>query len=174
MSFVRIIDGVSHKDNRGVLSKFISFQETLGGIPFPVAEVFRSKTLQGFVRGMHFQTGSAANNRLIHILDGHIYTNFVDLRPGSPSFGQVFGIETSSGMDRTFVVPAGIAHGYYAISNCDVLYFSDQPYDFDLDAGVSPYSGGISWPQKPIGLSDRDAALPTLDQYIRECAEKST
>jgi dTDP-4-dehydrorhamnose 3,5-epimerase-like enzyme len=83
MSFIEIVDGVSYQDNRGVLSKFISFEDTLKSIRFPVAEVFRSKTVKGFVRGLHFQGGESANNRMIHILDGHIFTYFVDFRTKS-------------------------------------------------------------------------------------------
>jgi dTDP-4-dehydrorhamnose 3,5-epimerase len=167
MSFIEIVDGLRHEDERGFLSKFISFEGTLKGIRFPIAEVFRSKTIMGYVRGMHFQTGESANNRLIHILDGHVFTYFVDLRPTSVTLGEVFGVETTPGLNRTFIVPSGVAHGYYAITGCDVLYLSDQQHDASLDKGVSPLSSEFIWPKEPIGLSARDAGFQSLSDYTK-------
>ena len=166
MSFVQVYENEPYEDERGFLSKFVSLNETLQGKAFPTAEVFRSKTNIGFVRGMHFQNGDSSNTRLIHLMSGHIVTYFIDLRTESKTFGEIDRLETPPHISRTFFVPAGIAHGYYAIKDSEVLYLSDKAHVPNEDLGVNPLSEEFQWPSTPRGISKRDAALPTLRSYL--------
>jgi len=166
MSFIEIFENKRHEDERGYLSKFVSLSETLLGNPFPVSEVFRSKTNVGFVRGMHLQSGISSNTRIIHLLSGHVLTYFIDLRSESTTFGKILRVETPSDVSRTFLVPAGIAHGYLAIQDSEVLYLSDKPHDPTEDIGVNPLSEEFNWPFAPKGISKRDSEFPTLETYL--------
>jgi dTDP-4-dehydrorhamnose 3,5-epimerase len=166
MGFVEIVDGYRTEDERGFLSKFVTFNSTLNGIQFPLSEAFRSKTYSGYVRGLHFQTSSSENDRLIHVLSGLVFTQFIDLRMASNSFGEIFSIESSGNDNRTFVVPKGVAHGFQALEDCEILYLSEKPHDPNFDTGVNPLSVQFKWPKKIRGISARDKKLPFLDDFL--------
>jgi dTDP-4-dehydrorhamnose 3,5-epimerase len=167
MALVEIFDNVLIQDERGYLSKFVSFNDVLRGTPFSIQEVFKSKTSAGYVRGMHFQSGQSLNSRIIHLMNGHVLTYFIDLRPKSLTFGEFERIETPLGFSRTFLVPAGIAHGFLAISDCEVLYLSEKAHNPMEDLGVNPLSVEFEWPYAPRGVSKRDSLLPTLTEYLK-------
>jgi dTDP-4-dehydrorhamnose 3,5-epimerase len=99
-------------------------------------------------------------------MNGHVLTYFIDLRQNSSTFGELEKIETPVGISRTFVVPEGIAHGFLAIIDSEVLYLSDRAHNPSEDLGVHPLSVEFEWPHTPKGLSKRDASLPTLAEYL--------
>jgi len=156
----------SYRDSRGSLLKI--FQETRDEID--VAEIFLSQTEIGFVRGLHLQVGRAASTRIIATCLGEVYSVFLDLRPYSTSFGQIQCERTLSHSPRRFIVPPGVAHGFQALSQCNVVYASDKVHCPELDTGVNPLSLGIRWPIPVSGISDRDRSLPTWKNFIGDYA----
>ena len=166
MSFIEIVDGYRTQDERGFLSKLVTFKSTLREEHFPLAEAFRSKTYSGYVRGIHYQSGRSENRRLIHVLSGVVYTQFIDLRPESSTFREIFCIESSGGDNRTYVVPKGVAHGFQALEDCEILYISEKQHDPILDHGVNPKSAQFVWPKEIKGISLRDSNLPLLDEFL--------
>jgi dTDP-4-dehydrorhamnose 3,5-epimerase len=166
MGLVKIYENELLRDERGYLSKFVSFEKVLQTSPFPLQEVFKSSTGAGIVRGMHFQGGHSSNSRVIHLMKGHLITYFIDLRSDSHTFGEIERIETLDEISRTFVVPAGIAHGYFALTESEVLYLSDRAHDPKEDFGVNPLSKEFDWPCVPRVISQRDLALPILSDYL--------
>ena len=151
-------------DERGDFTKILSLNITpsLG-----IEEVFFSKTKEGFVRGMHFQDGPFLNNRIISCVGGKVFDVLLDLRPNSNTFLNIFSIELNSLISQAIYVPAGVAHGFQSLENSSqMLYFSDKIYNSNFDSGVSPIEFGINWPIKVQGMSKRDAALPTLSEYL--------
>ncbi len=124
-------------------------------------------TDKGTVRGLHFQTPPHAQDKLVRCGRGALWDVAVDIRAGSPTYGQWFGIELSAQNGRQLLVPAGFAHGFvtlkpdteiiykcsdYYAPDCDRALAHDDP-EIDIDWGVSR--------AKRI-LSDKDAKAPTL------------
>jgi dTDP-4-dehydrorhamnose 3,5-epimerase len=153
-----------HNDLRGTFTKFFSS----GTFEEPIKELFISETNEGFVRGIHLQIGKAASKRIVFNWRGDIHSVFLDLRPQSLTFGAFEEFRTIHGHPRCFLVPPGVAHGFQAISNCDVVYASSEDYNQELDTGVHPLSLEIKWPVEVRGLSKRDSELPTLFDFISQ------
>ena len=119
--------------------------------------------LAGTLRGLHYQRAPFAESKLIRCVRGAVYDVIVDLRPDRPSFRNWFGVELSAENGRMLYVPPGVAHGYITLfDDSDVLYFLSAPYRADHAAGVrwNDPSIGITWPQPPRVISERDAAFP--------------
>jgi dTDP-4-dehydrorhamnose 3,5-epimerase len=122
-----------------------------------------SRSRGGVVRGMHFQPGMA---KLVRCARGTIYDVLVDLRRGSPTFGQWEGFELNDVMHHLLYCPDGFAHGFCVLSEeADVVYLTSAYYDSQLESGFA-YDDpdvGIEW---PAGLelvpSGRDAGAPSL------------
>jgi dTDP-4-dehydrorhamnose 3,5-epimerase len=121
----------------------------------------------GTVRGLHFQAPPHAQDKLVRVTRGAIFDVSVDIRVGSPTFGQHVGIELSAENNRQLLVPAGFAHGFQTLTpDCEVLYKVTQIYAPQAEGGLlwnDPVLG-IAW---PIGadrayLNPRDANWPTL------------
>ena len=119
---------------------------------------------KGTIRGLHYQHphGQA---KLVQVLAGHVYDVSVDVRKGSPTFGKWFGIHLSDENKRQLFIPAGLAHGFCAVS--DTALFSYKCSDFyvpECERGVlwSDPDIGIGWPVKEPILSEKDAVYPRL------------
>jgi dTDP-4-dehydrorhamnose 3,5-epimerase len=136
------------------------------GIPEEMVQDNHSRSGQGIVRGMHFQIGEGAA-KLVRCARGAIYDVVVDLRRGSPTFGQWEGVELSEDNMRVFYCPVGFAHGFCVVSEvADVIYKQSNYYADETERGIA-YNDpgvGIEWPLPTEELipSERDATAPTL------------
>lgn len=165
------IDGVkifkfphTKNDERGEFVKIISESITPN---LNIQEIFLSTTKKGIIRGMHFQTGLYENNRIIACLNGKVFDVLLDLRPRSRTFLNTYTIELTSKLLQAVYVPAGVAHGFQSLKkNSKMIYLSDKTYNAAFDTGITPLSFGLKWPMMVKGISKRDSALPTLDEYI--------
>lgn len=121
----------------------------------------------GTLRGLHYQTPPHAQAKLVRIIAGSAWDVAVDLRPGSETFGQWFGIELSAANRTQLYVPVGFAHGFLTLEpDTEIVYKVNTPYDAASDAGVrwDDPDLAIAWPdlgRAPI-LSDKDCSLPLL------------
>ena len=123
-----------------------------------------SRSTRGVLRGLHFQARQP-QGKLIQVLRGAIFDVAVDLRPGSATAGQWFGLELSDENHRQLYVPPGFAHGFLTLSEvCDVHYLCTDYYLAGDDEGVAwdDPDLAINWPLTDIALSD--VSLSDKDQ----------
>lgn len=121
----------------------------------------------GTLRGLHFQTPPRAQTKLIRVLNGAIFDVVVDLRKGSPTFGEWLGLELSREKWNQLLVPAGFAHGFVTLAaNTEVAYKVSDYYSPAHDRSVrfDDPAIGVEWPMKfsPFELSAKDRAAPLL------------
>ena len=142
------------------------------GIPEPMVQDNHSRSRKGIVRGMHFQVGAGAS-KLVRCARGAIYDVVVDLRRGSPTFGQWEGFELTEDNMRMAYCPIGFAHGFCVVSDvADVMYKQSNYYADATERGIA-YNDpdvGIRWPLPVEELipSVRDATAPRLSEIIDE------
>ena len=121
----------------------------------------------GAVRGMHFQYPPRAEMKIVRCLIGRVFDVAVDLRQGSSTFLQWFGVELSPQNGRAFILPEGCAHGFQVLEpDSKLLYFHTEFYTPEYEGGLRHDEPrvGIIWPMKPTQLSVRDSCLPYLKE----------
>lgn len=130
-----------------------------------------SRSRRGIVRGMHFQVGPGIS-KLVRCARGAIMDVVVDIRRGSPSFGQWEAFDLNDQNMHLAYCPVGFAHGFCVLSEeADVVYKQSGYYDPELERGIryDDPEVGIDW---PTGLqlvpSQRDAAAPLLSELAEE------
>jgi dTDP-4-dehydrorhamnose 3,5-epimerase len=124
----------------------------------------------GVLRGLHFQAPPFAQTKLVRCVRGRIWDVAVDIRTGSPTYGQWTSAELSAENGRQLYVPAGFAHGFITVEpDTEVEYKVDAFYDRDSEGGLiwSDPSLALPWPLPAGGpiLSDKDLLLPTLAEF---------
>ena len=127
----------------------------------------QSYSSKGTLRGLHFQTGEAAQAKLVRVTKGLVYDVAVDLRPKSPTFKLWHGVELSAENHLQFFIPRGFAHAFVALEHNTVFQYKvDNYYSNKNDGGViwNDEELAITWPELKIELSDKDKNLPKLDQ----------
>jgi dTDP-4-dehydrorhamnose 3,5-epimerase len=162
-----------HGDDRGFFSEIYN-RATLAahGIHLEfVQENFSLSADQGTVRGLHFQTPPFAQDKLVQVVSGAILDVAVDLRRGSPWFGQHVVAELSADNWHQLLVPVGFAHGFCTLQpDTAVIYHVTEHYSPAHDMGVlwNDPDLGIEWPVAAASavLSDKDQVQPRL----RDCA----
>ena len=134
------------------------------GIPEEMVQDNHSRSSRGIVRGMHFQIGRGAA-KLVRAARGAIYDVVVDVRVGSPTFGQWEGFELTEENMHLLYCPVGFAHGFCVLSEeADVVYKCSSYYDPATEAGIA-YDDpdvGIAWPDLELLVSERDRSAPRL------------
>jgi len=164
-----------HGDDRGFFVETYrrAWHEQAG---LPAGDEFvqdnHSRSSRGVVRGMHFQVGAGVA-KLVRCARGRILDVAVDLRAGSPTYGQWEGVELDEQTMRQLYVPVGFAHGFCVLSDvADVLYKQTRYYDAEVERGIA-YDDpdiAIEWPLPAAELivSPRDAAAPRLAEVADE------
>jgi dTDP-4-dehydrorhamnose 3,5-epimerase len=141
------------------------------GIPGPfIQDNHAVSTVRDVVRGLHLQIGRNAQGKLVRVVRGAIWDVAVDVRHGSPTFGQHVGVELSAENWRQLWVPVGFLHGYCTLTpDTEVIYKVTAPYDRPAERGViwNDPDLGVRWPVDAATavLSDKDQVLPRL----RDC-----
>ena len=136
------------------------------GLPTDWRQGNESGSSRGVVRGLHFQRPPHAESKLVRALRGRVYDVFVDLRRGSPTYGEWDAVELDAERHNAVLVPRGCAHGFCVVSEHAVVsYLVDNPYAPHAEGGLAwdDPALGIPWPVvgTPI-LSDKDRAWPRL------------
>lgn len=121
----------------------------------------------GVVRGLHFQRPPYTQAKLVCCTVGRVLDVAVDLRKGSPTFGQWFGVELNEENKRQFFIPKGFAHGFSVLSDQAIFtYKCDEFYHPEVDGGIllNDPDLAIDWqvPEELRILSDKDKKHPTL------------
>ena len=133
-------------------------------LQFVQANVSRSQ--RGVLRGLHYQWPQA-QGKLVSVLEGEVHDVAVDIRRGSPTYGQSVSVHLSADNHRLFWIPEGFAHGFVVLSERAVFhYLCTAPYKREDDAGIRWNDShlAIDWPVSEPLLSDKDAGLPFLDE----------
>jgi len=127
----------------------------------------QSFSSKGTLRGLHFQTGSAAQSKLVRVTKGAAFDVAVDLRPDSPSFRQWYGVELSETNHLQFFIPRGFAHAFITLKNDTIFQYKvDNHYSSEHDGGIlwNDDELNITWPDLNLELSEKDKNLPKLNQ----------
>jgi dTDP-4-dehydrorhamnose 3,5-epimerase len=169
---VFVIERHALADDRGSFERLFCVAELAeAGIEFELRQANRTLTRrEGTVRGLHFQLPPMAEKKLITCVAGTVFDVAVDLRAGSPSYGQHHAVELSGHGNRSFLIPEGCAHGFQTLSaDCQMLYFHSRDYSARHEGGINAEdeSLGISWPLPIAVMSARDAALPGIDAAFK-------
>ena len=120
----------------------------------------------GTIRGMHYQLPPFRETKLVRCIAGSVYDVIVDLRKGSGTFLQWFGVELSAANKKMMYIPEGFAHGFQATAdNSELIYHHTEFYVPGAEAGIR-YNDprvAIAWPLQVTGVSDRDVNHPLLE-----------
>lgn len=123
---------------------------------------------RGTVRGLHFQSPPHAQAKLVRCGRGRIFDVAVDVRRGSPTYGNWFGTDLSFENGKQLFVPSGFLHGFMTLEpDSEIIYKCSDFYAPECDGAVRWDSCGIEWPLADIepALSEKDAAAPGLAAF---------
>ena len=162
------VQPVVRADSRGRFVK-VFHDEFFGqrGLKTSFPEQYYSRSHRGVLRGLHFQAPPFAHAKLVYCVEGTVLDAVVDLRVGSPSYGQHFTIELSAERCNQLFVPEGLAHGIYALTElATIVNSTSRVYAPEADGGIAWDSCGIGWPDAAPILSERDRVLPPLSSFV--------
>jgi dTDP-4-dehydrorhamnose 3,5-epimerase len=140
------------------------------GIDVEFVQDNHSRSVRGTIRALHFQL-TPGQAKLIRVARGAIYDVAVDLRRGSPTYGQYEAFELSDENARQIFIPVGFAHGFCVTSDeADVAYKVSSYYDGETERGIAwdDPDIGIPWPTEQPLVSDRDRKNPRLSDIAQE------
>lgn len=168
---VKHIEPTRHGDERGFFIE--TFQAAryreLAGIAQAFVQDNHTRSCRGVLRGLHAQR-HRPQGKLVHVVRGEVFDVAVDINPDSPTFGVWTGAHLSDVNQHQMWIPPGYAHGFEVLSEvADFQYKCTDYYAPEDEIGLvwNDPTVGIPWPLNHPILSDKDAALPTLEQ-IRE------
>lgn len=160
-----IIEPRIFQDQRGFFyeSFYASRYQDLG-IHSPFVQDNLSRSTHGTLRGLHYQLNNP-QGKLVSVIRGRVFDVAVDIRRGSPTFGQWFGLELSDSNHLQLYIPEGFAHGFSVLSDeVDFFYKCTNYYDPQSEYGISWNDSaiGIDWQVATPILSKKDQEYPNL------------
>ena len=144
------------------------FSETFSERRFKEISGWRGKFVQdnlsvsqkGTLRGIHFQTGDAAQAKLVRVVHGEAFDMAIDLRPNSPTFQQCYGVKLSPEANNLFFIPRGFGHAFLALEDHTIFeYKVDNYYSKKHESGIHWNGVDIVWPEIEKKLSRKDSQL---------------
>lgn len=163
-----LIDLEKKADDRGFFARYYCKNEfARHGLNTQWVQINNSLSKQkGTLRGLHFQYPPYAEVKLIRCLKGAIWDVIVDIRSGSPTYGEWYGAELNEENRTMMYAPKGFAHGFVSLSiHSEILYMVSSPYAPQAEGTLrwdDPFHG-IEWPMIPEIISDKDKVAPDWD-----------
>ena len=158
-----------YQDTRGFfVERFQAERFREQGLPAAFVQDNQNRSRPGVLRGLHYQH-TPAQGKLVGVTRGRIWDVAVDIRPDSPTFGQMVGVELSDLNGCLLWLPAGFAHGFCVLGDepADVLYKVDAPYGPGGEGGIAWNDPDLAvpWPISDPIVSDRDSAMQSFVEY---------
>lgn len=164
---VILIEPKIFRDQRGFFAEIYKHPDfKKAGMTHEWRQVNHSRSEKHVLRGLHYQKKPRAQAKLARVLWGKIFDVAVDLRQGSPFYGQWVGIELTCEAMKMLYIPEGFAHGFCVLSEAaEVEYYSSDIYAPGLERGIrfNDPKIQIKWPVKKPMLSKKDSAFPFFD-----------
>jgi dTDP-4-dehydrorhamnose 3,5-epimerase len=164
---VYLLECHSTFDSRGSFTKLFHSQALEDqGIGFMPAESFLTKSAAGVLRGMHFQVGQAAHEKLVFCPKGSVLDVVVDVRPGSAYFNKPVCVKLDEASGIALLIGKGYAHGFLSLANDSwMMYYTSTMHCPELDKGVLWSSINFNWPLKEPIVSKRDSLHPSISSW---------
>lgn len=157
-----------HADSRGLFFEWFTETafEAFTGHEFDLRQANCSVSAAGVLRGLHFAQLPPSQAKYVTCVRGSVFDVVVDIRVGSPTFGQWDSVLLDDRERRTIYLSEGLGHAFLALEDhSTVMYLCSAGYDPEREHAVRVTDLGIDWPDThELILSDRDAAAPTLDE----------
>jgi len=167
-----VIEPKVYNDERGFFLEIFKKKDLEVALGFKIDFVQENKSIskKGVLRGLHFQTGEAAQAKLVTVQKGKVLDVIVDLRQSSATYGEHIKITLSEHNLKSIFIPKGMAHGFLALSNDTTFtYKCDNYYDPIKEAGIiyNDVDLNINWGFTELDLiiSDKDKDLPNFKSY---------
>lgn len=161
-----VVEPAVHGDDRGWFYEGWNAERFRAhGLPEAFVQHNVSRSRRGVLRGLHYQWPRHPQGKLVSVLEGEVYDVAVDIRRGSPRFGQHAAVLLSADNHRQFWIPPGFAHGFLVLSeHATFSYLCTAPYDRGSDCALrwDDPQLAIDWPRAEVQLSAKDAAAPVL------------
>lgn len=153
-------------DERGFFMETYKYSEfSRNGIAEQFVQTNHSHSARNTLRGLHYQKTPHAQGKLVRVVIGEVFDVVVDIRKGSPRYGQWAGSQLSASNNNILYIPPGFAHGAWVLSEqASLLYMVTQEYAPECEAGViwNDPALAITWPAGEPVLSARDRNWPPL------------
>ena len=162
-------------DSRGYFIETYNERDAqAAGIEVTFVQDNQSGSRRGVLRGLHFQK-EHPQDKLVRVLRGEVFDVAVDLRPGSETFGQWYGVLLSEENKKQFFVPKNFAHGFLVVSETAEFAYKCSDFYHPEDEGGIPWDDpdiGVDWPLSALNgaeviLSDKDRVHPSFAEYRR-------
>ena len=155
------------RDDRGAFIK--TFHKELfikHGLETEFAEEYYSVSTKGVLRGLHFQTPPCDHTKMVYCVDGEVIDVVVDLRVGSPTYGEFEIFNLNSDKANIIYIPKGMAHGFYVCSeSATMVYKVSTVYSNEHDSGILWNTVGIPWPTNNPVISSRDDSFIAFRKF---------
>ena len=162
-------------DGRGCFFESFSARkfEELTGLKVEFVQDNESHSVYGTVRGLHFQTGTHAQAKLVRVVSGRVLDVAVDLREGSPTFGHHFSIELTGENRLQMFIPKGFAHGFSVLSETAVFQYKCDSYYAPQSEDALMWNDpdlAIDWniPMEDALVSEKDSRNKTFKEYLEK------
>jgi len=177
---VVVIEPKVHGDHRGYFVETFRQDKLEAALGYKVDFVQdnESKSSKGVLRGLHFQLAPHAQSKLVRVIEGSVLDVAVDIRKGSPTFGQHVAVELSGDNKKQMFVPRGFAHGFVVLTDTATFaYKVDNYYSPECDRGLAfdDKTLNIDWQldSDSLSLSDKDTKQPSLTE-LADCFDHTT
>jgi len=136
-----ILEPIVHGDERGYfLESYNKSTHEKLGLNYNFIQDNESYSSRGVLRGLHYQTGEHSQAKLVRVIEGEVIDIVVDIRDGSPTYGEHVAVKLSKENKRQFLVPRGFAHGFVVISETALFsYKCDNIYHKESEACIHPF-----------------------------------
>ena len=175
MNFIRtkipdvvIIEPTVHGDARGYFVETFREDALEAFLGYKI-DFCQDNESKGVLRGLHYQLAPDAQTKLVRVIQGSVLDVAVDIRKGSPTFGQHVAVELNADEKKQMLVPRGFAHGFVVLEDDTVFaYKVDNYYSPENDRGIAfdDMDLNIDWqiPHAELNLSAKDKTQPKLDE----------
>lgn len=166
---LKVVTPTVFGDSRGYFMETYNYNDFKeAGIDQVFVQDNQSASKKGVLRGLHFQI-NFPQDKLVRVIRGEVFDVAVDLREGSPTYGQWFGVRLSEENKKMFFIPKNFAHGFYVISDYAEFTYKCTDFYHPNDEGGIIYNDpdiGIDWPIDPnaeLIMSDKDKVWPGIN-----------